>query len=84
MNITTELARALQIRGLINIQFVLYDEELYVLEVNPRASRTVPFPQQSDRDSDGTCRHPYQGWEDRSAGARGYPEGLWPGRERRR
>lgn len=39
---TLILARALQIKGLLNIQFVLYHDELYVLEVNPRASRTVP------------------------------------------
>ncbi|WP_242822392.1 carbamoyl-phosphate synthase large subunit [Thermaerobacter marianensis] len=40
---TVELARALQVRGVINLQFVWDGEELYVLEVNPRASRTVPF-----------------------------------------
>jgi len=40
----TRLARALQVKGLMNIQFVLdSDETLYVLEVNPRASRTVPY-----------------------------------------
>ncbi len=37
------LARALDVRGLMNIQFAVKDEELYVIEVNPRASRTVPF-----------------------------------------
>ncbi|GAA5344748.1 carbamoyl-phosphate synthase large subunit [Planifilum fimeticola] len=41
--ITTQIARSLRIRGLVNIQFVLYGGEIYVLEVNPRASRTVPF-----------------------------------------
>jgi carbamoyl-phosphate synthase large subunit len=41
--ITTRIARSLRIRGLVNIQFVLYGGEIYVLEVNPRASRTVPF-----------------------------------------
>ncbi len=40
---TESLARALKIRGLINIQYVLYDDELYVIEVNPRSSRTVPY-----------------------------------------
>ncbi len=40
---TTVLARALEVQGLLNIQFVLHDGELYVLEVNPRASRTVPY-----------------------------------------
>ncbi|MAS93443.1 MAG: carbamoyl phosphate synthase large subunit [Verrucomicrobiales bacterium] len=37
------LAVELQVRGLMNIQFAVKDEELYVIEVNPRASRTVPF-----------------------------------------
>ena len=43
MDITAQIARSLRIRGLLNIQFVLYGGEIYVLEVNPRASRTVPF-----------------------------------------
>ena len=37
------LASELEVRGLMNIQFAVKDEELYVIEVNPRASRTVPF-----------------------------------------
>ncbi|PYS85385.1 MAG: carbamoyl phosphate synthase large subunit [Acidobacteria bacterium] len=40
---TRQLARALKVRGLINIQFAIKDDRVYVLEVNPRASRTVPF-----------------------------------------
>ncbi|WP_297989052.1 carbamoyl-phosphate synthase large subunit [Anoxybacillus sp.] len=40
---TIALAKGLGIVGLLNIQFVLYDGEVYVLEVNPRSSRTVPF-----------------------------------------
>ncbi len=40
---TYELARALKVVGLMNVQFAIKDNELYVLEVNPRASRTVPF-----------------------------------------
>ncbi len=40
---TRELARALTVRGLMNIQFAIKDDRVYVLEVNPRASRTVPF-----------------------------------------
>ncbi|TCS94599.1 carbamoyl-phosphate synthase large subunit [Hazenella coriacea] len=43
VEITTKIAKALQTKGLINIQFVLYKGEMFVLEVNPRASRTVPF-----------------------------------------
>lgn len=37
------LARELQVCGLMNIQFAIQDNEVYILEVNPRASRTVPF-----------------------------------------
>ena len=40
---TTELAKNLHVIGLMNIQFAVKDEHLYILEVNPRASRTVPF-----------------------------------------
>ena len=40
---TTRLARALNVKGLINIQYVLHEAQLYVLEVNPRSSRTVPY-----------------------------------------
>jgi carbamoyl-phosphate synthase large subunit len=40
---TRELARALAVRGLMNIQYAIKDDRVYVLEVNPRASRTVPF-----------------------------------------
>ena len=40
---TVALAEALKVRGLMNIQFAVKDGEIYVLEVNPRASRTVPF-----------------------------------------
>ena len=37
------LAKALDIKGLINIQFAIKDEKVYVIEANPRASRTTPF-----------------------------------------
>jgi carbamoyl-phosphate synthase large subunit len=40
---TNELARALGVKGLINIQFAVKGDEVYVLEANPRGSRTVPF-----------------------------------------
>src|SRR5580698_5295454 len=46
-DITRSVARELQIRGLINIQFVLHDERLYIIEANPRASRTVPIIQKA-------------------------------------
>lgn len=37
------LARALHVKGMINIQFIAKDDEVYVIEVNPRSSRTVPY-----------------------------------------
>jgi carbamoyl-phosphate synthase large subunit len=40
---TSRLALALKVKGMINIQFVEFQNELYVIEVNPRSSRTVPF-----------------------------------------
>jgi carbamoyl-phosphate synthase large subunit len=40
---TEALARALEVRGLMNIQFAVKGDEVYLIEVNPRASRTVPF-----------------------------------------
>lgn len=40
---TRRLAKALHVKGLINIQFIAVGEEVYVIEVNPRSSRTVPY-----------------------------------------
>ncbi len=40
---TEALARGLGVVGLMNVQFAIKDDEVFVLEVNPRASRTVPF-----------------------------------------
>ena len=42
-DITKKIARAMEVKGLINIQFAIKDEVVYVIEANPRASRTVPF-----------------------------------------
>ncbi len=42
-DVTRVLARELKVVGMMNIQYAIADDELYVLEVNPRASRTVPF-----------------------------------------
>ena len=41
--VTERICRALDVRGLVNIQYVLYENDVYVIEVNPRASRTVPY-----------------------------------------
>ncbi len=76
VEITTKIAKALNTKGLINIQFVLYKEEMYILEVNPRASRTVPFlskvtgipmAQVATRIMLG------ESLEDQ-----GFPDGIWP------
>jgi carbamoyl-phosphate synthase large subunit len=40
---TKEIALGLDIKGLLNIQYAVYQDEIYMIEVNPRASRTVPF-----------------------------------------
>lgn len=41
--ITKKLCMALDVKGLVNIQYVLYENDVYIIEVNPRASRTVPY-----------------------------------------
>lgn len=43
LDYTTRIARELAVQGLVNIQFVIAHEVVYVIEVNPRSSRTVPF-----------------------------------------
>jgi carbamoyl-phosphate synthase large subunit len=45
--VTLDIARELGIRGLINIQFVIHENGLYIIEANPRASRTVPIIQKA-------------------------------------
>ncbi len=42
-DISVKLALALGTKGLVNIQYLIFDNELYVIEVNPRASRTIPY-----------------------------------------
>ncbi|MGA8474924.1 MAG: carbamoyl-phosphate synthase large subunit [Candidatus Cybelea sp.] len=46
-DVTLAIARELQIRGLINLQFVIHRQRLYIIEANPRASRTVPIIQKA-------------------------------------
>ncbi|ALS27380.1 large subunit of carbamoyl phosphate synthase [Paenibacillus sp. 32O-W] len=43
VDITMKIAKELKVIGLVNIQFVIHNEQVYVIEVNPRSSRTVPF-----------------------------------------
>jgi carbamoyl-phosphate synthase large subunit len=47
VEVTAAIARELNIRGLINIQFVIHEGKLYIIEANPRASRTVPIIQKA-------------------------------------
>jgi len=43
IEVSTKLALSMETRGLVNIQYLIYGGELYVIEVNPRASRTIPY-----------------------------------------
>lgn len=43
LDATVKIAQRLKVKGLINIQFIIQEDAIYVIEVNPRASRTVPF-----------------------------------------
>src|SRR5699024_9383441 len=43
VDVTTKIALELRVKGLVNIQYVIFEDEVYVIEVNPRSSRTVPF-----------------------------------------
>ena len=43
LEIAKELSVALEVKGMMNIQFICYEGEIYVIEVNPRSSRTVPY-----------------------------------------
>jgi len=43
MKYTTQLALKLEVKGLVNVQYVVYNNEVYVIEVNPRSSRTIPY-----------------------------------------
>ncbi|MGH7737014.1 MAG: carbamoyl-phosphate synthase large subunit [Candidatus Tyrphobacter sp.] len=47
VDVTAAIARELRIKGLVNVQFVLHDGELFIIEANPRASRTVPIIQKA-------------------------------------
>ncbi|WP_088228516.1 carbamoyl-phosphate synthase large subunit [Desulfosporosinus sp. FKB] len=74
--LTESLARSLNIKGLLNIQYVIYQKELFVLEVNPRSSRTVPFLSKVTGVPIvdwGTQVILGRGWEDI-----GIPHGIWP------
>lgn len=71
-----ELARKLNVCGLMNIQFAVKDEQLYVIEVNPRASRTVPFVSKS-------IGKPSPSWPHRSWPAKRWRNWALPGKSLR-
>jgi len=80
ITLTESLARSLKIKGLLNIQYVIYHQELYVLEVNPRSSRTVPFLSK-------ITGVPIVDWATQVILGRkweeiGIPHGLWPSGDR--
>ncbi|SMO47622.1 carbamoyl-phosphate synthase large subunit [Melghirimyces algeriensis] len=78
VQMTTSIAKALNSKGLINIQFVLHHDKIYVLEVNPRASRTVPFL--SKVTGVPMARVATRVMLGESLKEQGYTEGLWPER----
>ncbi|MCL6456984.1 MAG: carbamoyl-phosphate synthase large subunit [Gorillibacterium sp.] len=76
VEVTIKIAKALDVVGLVNIQFVIYKEELYVIEVNPRSSRTVPFL--SKVTGIPMASVATQAIMGRTLKEQGYSEGLWP------
>ncbi|MDR1886111.1 MAG: carbamoyl-phosphate synthase large subunit, partial [Synergistaceae bacterium] len=40
---TARISLAMKVRGIVNVQYIIYNDDIYVIEVNPRASRTVPY-----------------------------------------
>ena len=75
---TTRICAGLEARGLINIQYVLHQGEVYVLEVNPRSSRTVPFL--SKVTGVPMVRLATQVMLGRRLADLGFGTGLWPAR----
>ncbi|OAB33881.1 carbamoyl-phosphate synthase large subunit [Paenibacillus glacialis] len=76
VNITIKVAKELKTIGLVNIQFVIYKDEVYVIEVNPRSSRTVPFL--SKVTTIPMANLAMQAILGKKLKELGYQEGLWP------
>ncbi|MFU1792826.1 carbamoyl-phosphate synthase large subunit [Paenibacillus azoreducens] len=76
VSITTRIAKELKTVGLVNIQFVIYKDEVYVIEVNPRSSRTVPFL--SKVTSIPMANLATQAILGNKLKDLGYEEGMWP------
>ncbi|WP_138493196.1 carbamoyl-phosphate synthase large subunit [Paenibacillus pinistramenti] len=76
VEITIKIAKELKTVGLVNIQFVIYKNEVYVIEVNPRSSRTVPFL--SKVTNIPMANLATKAILGTSLASQGYSEGLWP------
>jgi len=76
VSITTRIAKELKTVGLVNIQFVIYQDEVYVIEVNPRSSRTVPFL--SKVTTIPMANLATQAILGKKLKDLGYEEGMWP------
>ncbi|GIP25207.1 carbamoyl-phosphate synthase large chain [Paenibacillus sp. J23TS9] len=76
VSITTRIAKELKTIGLVNIQFVIYKDEVYVIEVNPRSSRTVPFL--SKVTTIPMANLATQAILGKKLKDLGYEEGMWP------
>ena len=76
---TQRLAKALRVIGLINIQFIVYEDQVYVIEVNPRSSRTIPYISKvTDIPVVDVATHVIMG---KSIKEQGYEYGLAPEKE---
>ncbi|WP_438446344.1 carbamoyl-phosphate synthase large subunit [Gorillibacterium sp. sgz5001074] len=76
VDITIRIAKGLNVVGLVNIQFVIYKEQVYVIEVNPRSSRTVPFLSKVTKiPMANVATRVIMG---QKLAELGYSEGLWP------
>ncbi len=76
IDITIKIAKELKTVGLVNIQFVVWQEKVYVIEVNPRSSRTVPFLSKVTRIPMANLAT--QAILGKKLTELGYQEGLWP------
>jgi len=76
VDITIRVSRELRVVGLINIQFVIFKDQVYVIEVNPRSSRTVPFLSKvTNIPMAGLATKAIMGHK---LSDMGYETGLWP------
>lgn len=76
VDITIRIAKELRVVGTINIQFVIHQDQVYVIEVNPRSSRTVPFL--SKVTNVPMANLATQAILGKKLADLGYKEGLWP------